>query len=92
MNRGYDPEFWPAYMLRDGCQATKDQMASAWKRWSGGNLRGLMIALHKEGAWRQSKNETYDRLADGMLQYAKRKGAAVFDKGIGSWVLTEHHQ
>lgn len=86
MNGGFDPGFWPSRMRRDGVEATAHQLAAAWRAWSGGSYHSLMVQLSRSGATAKPHSD-FGRLADGMLQRARKKGIASYDGR--RWVLTQ---
>lgn len=90
MNKGFNEGFWSSQMHRDGCTVTSYQMASAWRHWGGGSYRALISAISREGPDYLGKYQGgVGRVADGMLQHAKKGGAVEFDKRLQSWVLIE---
>ena len=88
-----DPAFWPATMTADGVQATAEQMALAMElffrdgahRRGGRQHFGLTSLLNRKVAVKVVGDLNTDypthRLADRMLQYARRKGAIRFRRG-----------
>ena len=69
--------FWPESMTRAGETATRSQMQSAWAQWEGGRGVGLIKALQKAGAGEEMRVWSCSRLADAMLQRARKAGYVI---------------
>ena len=74
------PEFWPPVMDRDRCIATADQMAAAWREWDKRSSLSLAARIERAGAEAERDGPwLFHRLADGMLQRARRAGFIRYD-------------
>lgn len=81
---------WDKPISADGCTATPEQMTEAWKRWGDRGPRTAMylaFALERAGAVGTNKFWPTGRVADRMLQKARKAGAIRFVKG--TWVLVD---
>ncbi len=82
---------WDKPITADGCTATPEQMTEAWEQWGKGlgprtalNLAG---ALRRAGAVGTNKYWPTARVADRMLQKARKAGVIRFEGG--RWHLVE---
>lgn len=76
-------DFWPDKMTRSGETATRQQMEAAWGAWSGGRGHDLIKRLRHAGAG-DGRAWSCSRLADAMLQKARKAGLVKFE--CGKWV------
>lgn len=75
---------WDKPITADGCTATPEQMQKAWDEWVFTGRRGkaaLAYLLTKAGAVGTCKFWPTGRVADRMLQKARKAGAVRFVKG-----------
>lgn len=77
-------DFWPETMTRNGETATREQMAAAWEKWDWHSYSHLAAKLSNAGAGDPHKKWTCIRLADSMLQRARKAGHIRFEGG--KWV------
>lgn len=75
-------------MSADGAEATAEQLTAAWVRWCDGRLMtatALATTLLRVGVCGKNVCWPTARLADRMLQKARKAGAIRFEKG--RWVM-----
>ena len=68
-------EFWPPQMHRDGDMAKAPDMAAAYRAWKG-HMTSTSLAgcLGKTMAQAGNGNWPFHRIADGMIQRARKAG------------------
>ena len=80
MTPAHDPAFWPARMTRDGCTATAEQMAEAWAAWWP-RLPEHRAYLVVDLPINRISQPWAHRLADAMLQRARKAGIIEYRQG-----------
>ncbi len=84
---------WDKPITADGCTATPEQLTKAWERWvESRDLKtatSLAVALTRAGAVGTCKFWPTARVADRMLQKARKAGAIRFERG--QWHIVEPH-
>lgn len=83
-------ELWTTPISANGCTATPEQMQKAWARWRLSGLKtatSLAADLERAGAAGTNAYWPTDRVADRMLQKARKAGVIRFSKG--RWVFPD---